>query len=39
MESRSQTLLAHTYNPSNLGNWDLEDWDSKPAWANIPSPK
>jgi hypothetical protein len=20
MESRSQTLLAHTYNPSNLGN-------------------
>jgi hypothetical protein len=31
----SQVLVACAYyNPSYLGDWDLEDHSSKPAWAN-----
>jgi hypothetical protein len=30
----SQALVAHSYNPSYLGGRDLEDYSSKPAWAN-----
>jgi hypothetical protein len=28
------TLMADTYNPSYLGDWDQEDWGSRPAEAN-----
>jgi hypothetical protein len=32
--SEGQVLVAHAYNPSYLGGWDLEDCGLRPAWAN-----
>jgi hypothetical protein len=28
------SVVAHTYNPSDLGGWDWEDCSLKPVWAN-----